>query len=97
MPIGRSDQRPIILVPEVSKGVCTGLVLLHARFRAQLDAPTLRQILNGYRNRYSRLRDQMEETNSAFRDEDLERVSILSLLAEPVPMLADQLAGAAKT
>ncbi len=94
--VGRSDDRSILLVPEVEKGLCTGLVLLHARFKGELDAATVRTVLNGYRQKYSKIRDAMAETNSEFRDEDLTRLSVLKLLTEPVLVIADQLAGAAR-
>jgi glucosamine--fructose-6-phosphate aminotransferase (isomerizing) len=92
--IGRSDSRPIILVPEISKGDCTGLVLMHAKFIENLDATTIRGVLNGYRNRYALIRDALAETNFEFRDDDLKTVPILELLARPVVVVADQLAGA---
>jgi len=92
--VGRSDNRPIIVVPENEKGVCTGLVLLHARFREELDASTRRMVLTGYRNRYARLRDQVAETNSELRDEDLMSASLLELLTAPIETLADRVAGA---
>jgi len=94
--IGRSDGRPIILVPETTQSVCTGLVLLHARFKEKLDVAGVRAVLSGYRNRYALIRDAVAETNSEFRDEDLTRVPILELLAKPVILVADQLAGATK-
>ncbi|MHC4133587.1 MAG: hypothetical protein ACYS0K_01260 [Planctomycetota bacterium] len=92
--IGRSDNRPIILVPEIAKGDCTGLVLMHAQFIQDLDATTIRGVLNGYRNRYALIRDAVAETNSDFRDDDLTTVPILDLLAKPVVVVADHLAGA---
>jgi glucosamine--fructose-6-phosphate aminotransferase (isomerizing) len=94
--VGRHDGRPIILVPESSHGLCTGIVLLHARFREKLDAATVRSVLSGYRNRYALIRDAVAETGSEFSDEDLARVPILELLTKPVVLVADQLAGAAR-
>ena len=91
--VGRSDGRPIILVPELTRGSCTGMVLLHVRMRThdQLDAATVRSILTGYRNRYGLIRDAVTETNASFRDEDLLRASLLELLTEPVLVIADRL------
>ncbi len=94
--VGRSDDRSILLVPESEKGLCTGIVLLHARFRTEMDAAAVRTVLHGYRQRYSKIRDAMVETNAEFRDEDLTRLSILKLLTEPVLVIADQLAGATR-
>ncbi|MFB3067194.1 MAG: SIS domain-containing protein, partial [Planctomycetota bacterium] len=89
--VGRSDGRSILLVPETRQGVCTGLVLLHVRFRDDLDAQTARAVLTGYRNRYSLIADAVVEANSEWHDAALERMPILSLLTEPVLVLADQL------
>jgi len=94
--IGRSDNRPIILVPECGKGPCTGLVLLHARFRRTLEPAALRSVLTGYRDRYAYIRDAVAETNVEFADEDLQGIELLQLLTQPVLTLADQLA-ASKT
>ncbi|MDH3590885.1 MAG: SIS domain-containing protein, partial [Planctomycetota bacterium] len=92
--VGRADRRPIILVPENHKGECTGLMLLHARFHDALDSATVRAMLTGYRDRYRALKDQIAETNSDVRDEDLARVDVLTLLTAPVETIADELAGA---
>jgi len=90
--VGRSDGRPIILVPLTSKDVAVGIALLHVRFRDKLDAGTLRSVLTGYRNRYQLIRDAVAETNSEFKEEDLANIDVLSLLTQPVVILADQLA-----
>jgi len=89
--VGRSDGRPIILVPERSRGACTGIVLLHTRFFEHLDASTVRSVLGGYRNRYALIRDAVAETGAVLRDEDLMRMRILDLLTEPVLVVADRL------
>jgi len=95
--VGRSDQRPIVLVPEIAHGACTGIVLLHANFRDDLDSASVRGVLSGYRNRYALIRDALAEANLEFEDEDLTRLGILPLLTEPVLVLADKLAAARKT
>jgi hypothetical protein len=59
-----------------------------------LDAPSVRTILSGYRNRYVLIRDAVAETGATLRDEDLMRMSILELLTQPVLIIADQLTGA---
>ncbi|MHC4450587.1 MAG: SIS domain-containing protein, partial [Planctomycetota bacterium] len=94
--VGRSDQRPIVLVPETVKGVCTGIVLLHTDFRPELDSTAVRGVLSGYRNRYALIRDALNEANVEFEDEDLTRIGILRLLTEPVLVLADELAALRK-
>ncbi len=92
--VGRSDGRPIVLVPERESGECVGIVLLHAVFRDDLDANTIRAVLSGYRSRYQKIRDAVVETGGALRDEDLVRIGILDLLTEPVLVAADRLTGA---
>ncbi|MFQ5845315.1 MAG: SIS domain-containing protein, partial [Planctomycetota bacterium] len=89
--VGRKDRRPILLVPEVREGLCTGIVLLHVRFRDPLDAQTARAVLTGYRNRYSLIVDAVNETDTEWSDAALERLPILDLLTRPVLVLADQL------
>ena len=91
--IGRSDRRPILLVPESDQGTCTGLVLLHVDFRDSVDASATRQVLNGYRNRYAEIRDALAETDMTFTDEDLTEVPLLRLLTDPVDTVADELVG----
>ena len=95
--VGRSDQRPIVLVPEIAHGACVGIVLLHATFRDDLDSSTMRAVLSGYRNRYALIRDALAEANVEFEDEDLTRLGVLPLLTEPVLVLADKLAAARKS
>jgi len=94
--IGRSDGRPIVIVPEVQQDLCVGLVLLHLRFRTDLDAAGVRKALSGYRNRYQLIRDAVAETNVEWSDEFLLRLPILDLLAKPVVMVADELLAAAR-
>jgi hypothetical protein len=69
-----------------------GIALLHVRFKSKLDPATLRSVLTGYRNRYQLIRDAVSETNSEFKEEDLANIDVLSLLVQPVVILADQLA-----
>ena len=45
-----------IFVPEVKATTCVGITLLHVRFHDRLDPPTMRSVLQGYDNRYKRLR-----------------------------------------
>jgi glucosamine--fructose-6-phosphate aminotransferase (isomerizing) len=91
--IGRSDNRPIILVPESTQGVCKGILLLHARFKEFLDAPAMAVTLKGYHNRYTLIRDAVVESNGeSWTDEVLARIPVLDLLTKPVVVLADQVA-----
>jgi glutamine---fructose-6-phosphate transaminase (isomerizing) len=87
---GRGDSRPIVIVPEVKDGEATGITLLHVHFADQLPAPTVRGVLQGYRNRYAVLRDAVLETEPTFRDDLLSELPVDVLLTEPINQLADR-------
>ena len=76
-------------------GVCAGIMLLHTEFREDLDAATVRRVLQGYRNRYANIRDALVEQNGSFDDELLTRMPVLELLTQPVLVVAEQLAALA--
>ncbi|MCB9884586.1 MAG: SIS domain-containing protein [Planctomycetes bacterium] len=86
---GRSDDRTVILVPEVDQHRTVGITLLHVRFREHLPAGTLRGVLGGYRNRYAALADAVTETEPSFDERLLESRRVVELLCEPVSRLAD--------
>ncbi|MFM7253656.1 MAG: SIS domain-containing protein [Ilumatobacteraceae bacterium] len=86
---GRSDGRTVICVPEVKGGECTGITLLHVRFRERLDAATMRSVLQGYDRRYDRLVDWVTETEGSFRDDLLAELPVADLLILPVSETAD--------
>ncbi len=91
--VGRSDNRPIILVPESRQGICKGIVLLHVEFHDQLPADAIGAVLRGYYNRYALLRDAVAETNAEmWSDDALARLQVLDLLTKPIVLLADQIA-----
>ena len=87
---GRSDSRTVILVPEVKDQHCTGLTLLHVRFRDDAGLPTVRSVMAGYRNRLAALRDAVTETEPVFREDLLTSVDLVDLLTRPVYDLADE-------
>jgi glucosamine--fructose-6-phosphate aminotransferase (isomerizing) len=87
---GRSDGRPIVLVPEVKDGQAIGLTLLHVGFADVLPTATARGILQGYRNRYAVLRDAVQETEPTFRDDVLATIPVVDLMTEPINQLADR-------
>ncbi len=88
--VGRSDGRTLVIVPEVKGNQCTGLALLHARFKEQLPAAAMRSVLESYRSRYDALKDAVTETEPTFRDDLLAEHSVIELLTTPVNVLADQ-------
>ncbi|HEY8544281.1 MAG TPA: SIS domain-containing protein, partial [Acidimicrobiales bacterium] len=87
---GRSDGRPIVLVPEVKDGQSVGLTLLHVRFADRLPTGVARGVLQGYRNRYAVLRDAVQETEETFRDDVLATIPVVDLMTEPINQLADR-------
>ncbi|MFN8039454.1 MAG: SIS domain-containing protein [Acidimicrobiales bacterium] len=87
---GRSDGRTVLLVPEVKDNQTTGLTLLHVILRDDLSLPALRTVLQGYRDRYQALKDQVTETEPAFRDDVLTTIPIVDLMTAPIYDLADR-------
>ncbi|MCU4184982.1 SIS domain-containing protein [Acidiferrimicrobium sp. IK] len=87
---GRSDNRTVILIPEAKGSQVTGMTLLHVQFASHLPAAAAREVLSGYRGRYSALSDAVTETEPSFDDEVLARVPVVDLLTEPVYVLAER-------
>lgn len=87
---GRRDGRNVVLVPEVKNGVTTGITLLHVAFAERLSVDAARGVLQGYRNRYSELRDAVTETEPSFREDLLAAIAPVGLLTEPISELADR-------
>ncbi len=83
-----ADGRTLILVPEVKGNQSTGLTLLHVRFRDRLPAEVTRRVLEGYRERYRAIADQVTETEPVMRDDVLGTIDLVDLLTEPVVTLA---------
>ena len=86
---GRHDGRTVVFVPEVAAGATVGITLLHVRFEDFLPAATARSVLQGYRNRYSELRDAVTETEPAFDEDRLAGTAVVDLLTAPIGDLAD--------
>jgi glucosamine--fructose-6-phosphate aminotransferase (isomerizing) len=86
---GRRDGRTVIFVPEVKAGTCTGITLLHVKLHEQLDAATMRGVLQGYDNRYARLVDWVSETEGDFDDAKLGQLPVDVLLIAPISETAD--------
>ena len=87
---GRSDSRTVIFVPEVKSGHTTGITLLHVTFVSKLSAPVMKSVLQGYDDRYSRLVDWVEETESEFRDDLLADLNIADALIAPISETAER-------
>ena len=87
---GRSDGRIVVMVPEVKDSVTTGLTLLHVKLVDELSAGAARGVLQGYRNRYSAVRDAVLETEPTFRDDILAAQPVVDLLTLPINDLADR-------
>jgi len=86
---GRADGRTTILVPEVKGNQTTGLTLLHVQFHERLAGDAARRVLEGYRDRYQAIADQVTETEPVMRDDVLGTLDFVDLLTEPVVRLAD--------
>jgi glucosamine--fructose-6-phosphate aminotransferase (isomerizing) len=82
------DGRTLVMVPEVKGAEVTGIVLLHVRFHDRLPADVMRGVLQGYRDRYSALRDLVTETEPTFRDDLLASIDVSDLLIESIQVLA---------
>jgi glucosamine--fructose-6-phosphate aminotransferase (isomerizing) len=87
---GRSDDRTVVIIPEVKDSVTTGLTLLQVRFADGLSPGAARGVLQGYRNRYSALRDAVNETEPTFREDLLADQDVGDLLTLPINALADR-------
>jgi glucosamine--fructose-6-phosphate aminotransferase (isomerizing) len=87
--LGRADQRTLIEVPEVKDAQSTGITLLHVRLRDRLPAGAARRVLEGYRDRYQAIADQVTEIEPVMRDDVLGRIGLIELLTDPVVRLAD--------
>ena len=87
---GRSDGRTVILVPEVKSGETTGITLLHVTFHPTLDAPTMKNVLKGYDDRYNRLVDWVKETENEFRDDLLSQLGVADALIAPISDAAER-------
>jgi glutamine---fructose-6-phosphate transaminase (isomerizing) len=87
---GRSDNRTVIMVPEVKAGTCVGITLLHVQFHDRLPAAVMRGVLQGYDRRYDRLVDWVTETEGVFRDDLLAEFPVADLLIAPISDAADQ-------
>jgi glucosamine--fructose-6-phosphate aminotransferase (isomerizing) len=84
-----ADGRTLVLVPEVKDNQTTGLTLLHVRFHDRLPGDAARRVLEGYRDRYRALADQVTETQPVMRDDVLGTVDLVELLTAPVVTLAE--------
>jgi glucosamine--fructose-6-phosphate aminotransferase (isomerizing) len=88
--VGRNDGRTVIIVPELKANQVVGLDLLHVELADRLAPAVAREVLSGYRNRYTAIVDAVTETSPTFDDEVLGRVPMTELLTEPVNFLADR-------
>lgn len=86
---GGHDGRSVILVPEVKAAQVVGITLLHVEIYDRLTSEVVREVLTGYRGRYSALVDAVTETEPLFRDELLAEIPVIELLVEPVRILAE--------
>jgi glucosamine--fructose-6-phosphate aminotransferase (isomerizing) len=84
------DDRTLIIVPEVKGTDVTGIALMHVRFHATLPADVMRGVLQGYRDRYSALRDIVTESEPTFRDDLLGEIGVEALLIDSIQVLGQR-------
>ncbi len=84
-----ADQRTLIEVPEVKDAQATGITLLHVRLHDRLAPGAARRVLEGYRDRYRAIAEQVTEVEPVMRDDVLGRIGLVELLTDPVVRLAD--------
>jgi glucosamine--fructose-6-phosphate aminotransferase (isomerizing) len=87
---GRRDGRTLIIVPETKDNHTIGITVLHVRFEDRLPTAAARSVMQGYRNRFSALRDAVTETEPSFRDDLLAELPVADLLTLPIADLADR-------
>jgi len=87
---GRADGRAVVIVPELKDNITTGLTLLQVKFADSLTSAGARGVLQGYRNRFSALRNAVIETEQTFREDLLEHQDVSDLLTLPINDLADR-------
>ena len=92
---GRSDNRSIMMIPEVKDNVTTGMTLLHIELHSTLEPDVMRGVLQGYRNRYSALHGAVTETEETFRLDRLGQEDVGELLWVSIQELADRWRGTA--
>ena len=85
---GLRDGRLIVLVPEIKGGDTVGMVLLHVELAERLPAAEAAGVLRRYRDRYSRLRYAVTETESSFDEALLAGVPTEDLLAGDLTAVA---------
>lgn len=83
-----SDDRIVLIVPEVKDGQTTGLTLCHLTLREDLDVATARSVLQGYHKRYRQLVDVVTESEPSFREDLLAGVPTVELLTAPISTVA---------
>ncbi|MHC5080971.1 MAG: SIS domain-containing protein [Planctomycetota bacterium] len=88
---GRSDGRPIVLIPGMTEEGKSPLALLHVEYRTDLSLEDTLHVLRGYYERYDEIRWAASEIDPAFSDAKLEGFPILSLLEEDPNALAQRI------
>ena len=85
---GLRDGRLILLVPEIKGGDTVGLVLLHVDLHERLEPAVAADVLGRYRDRLSRLRYAVTETEASFDEALLAEVSTEDLLVGDLAAVA---------
>ena len=88
---GNKDGFSVVLVPEVENGVTKGIVLLHCEFVDKLAGSEIKEMLEGYKNKYLALSSALSENGLDVGDEVLESFAPKELLINPIAWIVDQI------
>lgn len=89
---GKSDSRNVIMIPEVTRSITTGITLLHIDVvdNDELSVDARKRVLEGYKQKLFALRDAVTETQDTFDESILADIDMMELLTQPVVVLASK-------
>lgn len=84
-----TDEKVVLIIPEVKGSKTIGLTLCHLSLLPTMPAEAARSTLQNYRNRYRQLTDVVTEANPNFDDSILGSVPTVQLLTAPISEVAE--------
>ena len=85
---GNSDERPIIIIPLLDKGICRNLLLLHVGFKDKVEIQS-KVILLKALDKYEDIKYTVTEMNIIWDDLILEQLSPVDLISEDPDHIAE--------
>ncbi len=85
---GNSDERPIIIIPLLDKGICRNLLLLHVGFKDKVDIQS-KVILLKALDKYEDIKYTVTEMNIIWDDLILEHLNPVDLISEDPDHIAE--------